>query len=199
MAATPGQVFDVLGNLANRVRWDLFDKDRFQEEVVKQPDRVAREFEQFVQNGGRMVNAGNMKVVSLPFDPAAFINKGWSIIKEERDLRSYALAQADMAEAEFLFCLEEGENQISGEEKLKRLKAENRIRYGAAVFMGLWQDYQTNKENSVLERLYQQKRVTYMDFFGDVLLSPLGDRRVLCLGRVADGAWHWHCRWLGLD
>jgi len=54
----------------------------------------------------------------------------------------------------------------------------------------LWQDYQQNKAESVLEKLYQQKGITYIDFFGDILRGPDGDRYVLYLCRHDDGSWH---------
>ncbi|MDO9231025.1 MAG: hypothetical protein Q7U36_00905 [bacterium] len=40
-----------------------------------------------------------------------------------------------------------------GEEKLRRLKEEKPefIRFAGNVFLGLWLDYQANKENSILE------------------------------------------------
>ena len=144
-----------------------------------------------------MATAGDMKVTMASFDPVAFFGEGWSLIEEEQDKRSVALTEVDMSKAEFFTCLKKGESRITGKEKLARLRHENRVRYGATVFMGLWQDYQARKENSVLEHLYQEKRISYMDFFGDFFLGPEdGNRRVLCLSR-GDGAWRWNCDWLG--
>lgn len=194
--ATVGQTYEVLGILANRVDWSSLDKGRLQEQVIKQPDLLASEFYRFLENGARLVIAGDMKVAMAPFDPVAFLGEGWSLIEEEQDKRSAVLTEVDMSKAEFLTCLKEGESRITGEEKLVRLKQENCIRYGATVFMGLWQDYQVHKEDSVLERLYQDKNITYMDFFGDVFLSPRGDRSVLYLYRGGAGAWGWRYFWL---
>ena len=96
--------------------------------------------------------------------------------------------------------LEKGESQITGEEKLARLKESGNVLYCAKVFLSLWEDYQTNKENSVLEYLYHQEGITYIDFFGDVPQSPDGGRSVLCLCRDGDDAyddsyndsWYWY-------
>ena len=89
--------------------------------------------------------------------------------------------------------------------KLKRLKERKRIRYGAVTFMGLLNDYQTREVNSVLETLFRTKSIVHLDFFGDVLLGPNGNRCVLCLDRVSGGRWigtyrplaiHWYRRFL---
>ena len=140
-----------------------------------------------------------MKVFTAPFDPATFIGEGWSLIPEEQDKRSTALKEVDMSKVEFVTCLEPGETSITGEEKLERLKKKNCIRLGATVFAGPWQDYQVNGKDSVLEHLYQEKGITYMDFPGDVLLSPVGDRYVLYLYRDGDGSWGWDYYWLDDD
>ena len=140
-----------------------------------------------------------MKITTIPFDPVEFIGEGWSLISEEQDKISAALEQVDMSEAEFIHYLKEGETYIKGEEKLERLKQGNYVRLGSTVFLSLWQDYQENKEKSIIEQLHQKQGITYIDFPGDVLLSPGGDRCVLCLCRDVGGFWSWSCSWLGDD
>lgn len=141
------------------------------------------------------------EITPAPFDPVSFIGKGWTIIPEEQDERSTKLPEVDFSKAEFIHCLEKEESSIAGEEFLSRLKKKNGIRLGSTVFMGLWQDYQANKENSVIERLYQEGRIkSYLYFFGTVLLSPGGYRNVLCLCRDGDfGGWGWRVDWLRGD
>lgn len=141
--------------------------------------RVAREVMQMI-------------VTTQPFDPVVSIGKGWSIVAEERDKRSAALPEVDFSQVVFETCLPEGESSIKGEEKLKRLKAGGNIRLGSTVFMGLWEEYKAHKEDSVLERLHKEQDITYIDFFGDVLLGPNGHRDVLGLARGV-GAWRWGC------
>ena len=141
-----------------------------------------------------------MQIVPRPFDPVKFIGKNWSLIPEEHDTRCDALTEVDFGKVQFETCLKEDETLIiKGEEKLTRLKAGRDIRLGATVFMGLWEDYQKNKENSTLENLYKEKSIAYLDFFGDVLLDPSGDRLVLCLCRDDDGEWAWDYYWLERD
>lgn len=136
-----------------------------------------------------------MVVVIRSFDPVAFIGKNWSLVPEEHDARNDALTEVDFSRVLFETCLKDGETSITGEEKLKRLKANGNIRLNANIFLGLWEDYQTKKVNSVLEQLCREKGITYMDFFGDVLLGPGGGRGVLCLCRGV-GVWCWGCSWL---
>ena len=129
-----------------------------------------------------------MQIVPRPFDPVKFIGKNWSLIPEEHDTRCDALTEVDFGKVQFETCLKEDETLIiKGEENLTRLKAGRDIRLGATVFMGLWEDYQKNKENSTLENLYKEKSIAYLDFFGDVLLDPDGYRRVLYLCRSDGG------------
>lgn len=120
----------------------------------------------------------------------------WKLLSDERDGRSPEFSEADFSKADFLMCLNKDGERITGEEKLKHLKDSGRIRYGATVFAGLWKDYQDHKENSAPERLYQERGITCMDFFGDVLLDPDGGRLVLCPCRDSDDEWRWDCGWL---
>lgn len=136
-----------------------------------------------------------MVVATRLFDPVKFIGEKWSLIAEEQDLRSTALAEVDFSQALFETCLKEDESFIKGEEKLARLKVSGNIRLGTAVFMGLWDDYQAHKEDSVLERLFREQNITHIDFFGDVLLDLDGVRCVLCLCRDGAGVWDWDAHW----
>jgi len=143
------------------------------------------------------LSAEDFKITPAPFDPKSFIGEGWQDIVGERDERSAKLTEVDFAKAKFVSCLEKGESSIKGEEKLRRLKETGNIRLGATVSMGLWQDYQSNGKNSVLERLYQAGTIKdFLDFFGTVLLGPGGYRYVLYLYRRDDGEWHWGVDWL---
>lgn len=139
-----------------------------------------------------------MVVATQPFDPVLFVAEKWSLIPEERDQRSARLTEVDFATALWEICLNEGESSITGEEKLTRLKASGKIRLGSTVFLGLWTDYQARKEDSVLERLFKEQKITYLDFFGDVLLDPRGDRYVLCFFRSERG-WSWRYLYLDYD
>jgi hypothetical protein len=142
---------------------------------------------------------GDFKIATAPFDLKSFIGKEWQEIIEERDERSAKLTEVDFAKTKFIYCLKEGESSIKGEEFLRRLKEKSNIRLGTTVFMGLWKDYETHKENSVIERLYQEGRIkNWLFFFGTILLAPGGRRRALYLYRNGD-EWRWYVRWLWLD
>jgi hypothetical protein len=142
------------------------------------------------------------------FNPAEFIGQGWSIWKgpvdgkglkgeDDHDQANDTLTEVDFAQVVFDTCLNEGELSITGEEKLERLKAiPGRIRLGAKVGVALWDDYQKNKDNSILEWLYHEHQISCLDFCGDILRFPLGNRNVLCLCRFID-RWRWNMRWLG--
>jgi hypothetical protein len=210
-AVSRGQALEVSGRFATQIDWDQLDGQKLQEEVIGlSPEEFGRRFTAFLKAGVRF-SFGGLKVATAPFDLAKFIGEGWSFWKgpkdgnglegePERDKTSAALKEVDFEKADLLTCLEKGESSITGEEKLVRLRKLGHPLYGTTQFMGLWQDYQQNKSGSVLERLYQQKGVTYVDFFGDILRDPNGVRCVLYLYRSGDGLWDWYYGyWLGSD
>ncbi|MEK7061783.1 MAG: hypothetical protein AAB957_00800 [Patescibacteria group bacterium] len=135
-------------------------------------------------------------VATASFNAEELIDNNWKVFLGEQDKRSAELTEVNLSKADFVTCLTPIETSISGEEKLSRLKNNtDTIRYGATVFMGLWKDYEVNKKNSILERLYCQKEITYLDFFGDVLGTKDGRKNVLLLYRRLD-VWYWNHRWL---
>ena len=114
------------------------------------------------------------------------------------DQRSLSLTEINPADLLFKTCLKGDEPSISGEEKIRRLKERPElIRLGGNVFMGLWSDYQTNKQNSILEYFYRTQGIIFMDFPGLVLRAPHGSRYILYLRRHGDGEWDWRSFWLG--
>lgn len=58
---------------------------------------------------------------SIPFDPVAFIGKGWSIV--EQDERSLALTEVDINKVISERTLRPDEVVIKGEDKLKHLSS----------------------------------------------------------------------------
>ena len=199
-AVSRGQALEVSGRFGVQVQWDELDGDLLQKEVISlSPEEFGRRLTLFLKNGARPYLLGDLQVVPQPFNPVEFIGKGWSLIPEEHDARCDALTAVDLAKVDFATGLKEGETSIKGEEKLKRMKASKNLRLGATIFAGLWADYQVGKERSVLERLFQTYDITYLDFFGDILLHPDGNRHVLSLCRGDGGTWSWSYHWLGRD
>lgn len=125
-----------------------------------------------------------------PFDPVVFIGAGWKEVK--RDERAYAMTQVDFSKCQFL--TKKGDD-IKGEEKLRRLKEEypQFIRHGGNQFLALWEDYQRNGADSVLEHLRLTQGITGLDFPGLILQGPDG-RDVLYLYWGGYG-WDWHYNW----
>jgi len=191
------QRFELLSKLGANVDWDLLDSGGIQQ-IIDQPGNPGQQLTVFLRNGGR-VTLGDLKIATAPFDPVKFIGENWSLIAGEHDSRNDGITEVDFSKVDFVTCLAKGESAITGEEKLKRLKAGSQIRFGAGVFAGLWRNYQARKENSVLETLFRTKNITYIDFFGDVLLDPNGRRFVLYLYSGGDGRWVWRYDRLDFD
>ena len=128
------------------------------------------------------------------FDPVIFISKGWKVLNYETDKLGANLTEVDFNKMVLETCLKEGETSITGEEKLKRLKEGSNARLGLKAFLALWEE----KDHATLEWLYKEKGVAYLDFFGDILEYPDGERCVLCLCRGSGGGWDWRYCWLGV-
>lgn len=155
---------------------------------------------------------GGLKVATASFDIKSFPGKDWEYWKGPLDGNglegepmgdnaSAVLQEVDFAQSDFLTCLKKGETSIKGTEKYPRLKKSGRTLYGVNVFMGLlldWQalDYQVRGAESILEKLWEEKGITYLDFFDDLLRRPDGRCCVLCLCRIVVGRWCWHDRCL---
>ena len=197
-AVSREQAVAIISALMSNVDWDELDGEELQREVVAVPKEAGKRFTQFLKNGAKtvvnVITPFTLKLVDK-FNHAEFLGNNWSVV--ECDEREDSLTEVDWNEVEFETCLKDGESRIIGEEKLKCLKAMDKIRHGGRSFLTLWKDYQEKKEASVLEQLYKIKGITYIDFFGLVLQAPDGDRGVLCLCRDDGGAWSWYCSWLG--
>lgn len=193
---TIGQSHNLISVLANNVCWDELDA-KIVQQIIDNPQEAGRQFTQFCKNSAKvfiyLVTSLVLKLVDK-FSHTEFLGDDWKIV--ERDEREDSLTEIDWSKVDFATCLKDDEPRITGEEKLKRLKATDKIRLGGRAFLTLWEDYQEKKEVSVLKQLYNTKGIAYVDFFGLVLQAPHGSRRVLCLYRVGDGSWHWSYGWL---
>jgi len=141
-----------------------------------------------------------------PFNPTNVFGDGWSIWRgaantngltgnEEQDARSLALTAIDFANVRFEHCLRNGEDRITGNEKLARLIASNAIRLDARLGQALFEE----EDHKTLEWLYTTRGVKWLDFFGTVLRYPRGYRCVLCFYRGGDGQWRRSANWLDHD
>lgn len=187
----------VAGELYESITGQLFEIGR----QLRQPNGYSFNLEMLkrhLQNAieGRFIFGEPKFFSTKPFIPAEFIGKGWTI--EEQDERSLALTEISLESLCLEMYLKDGETLITGEEKLIWLKKSEKVLLGGNVFLGLRLDYQANKENSILEWLWRNYKISYLDFFGTVLRNPDGDRNVLCLYRGDDSAWIWSYDWLGL-
>ncbi|MFA5318049.1 MAG: hypothetical protein WC323_01045 [Patescibacteria group bacterium] len=140
-----------------------------------------------------------------PFSPTEFIGAGWTVWKgadsgnglegkEDRDTREDDLSVIDWEQVLLETHLQEGETSVKGEEKFKRAIASGNIQLGGKAFLSLWEDYQADRGNSVLEKL-RRKGVMRIYFFGLRLRDPHGFRLVLCL-YFGGSEWHWYFFWL---
>jgi hypothetical protein len=128
------------------------------------------------------------------FSPAILIAEGWGCSGGDSDVHSLALTEVDFSKVLFETCLKDGETSITGEEKLKRLVAGGNIRLDPRFGIALLQE----QGHKTLERLCKERGITYLDFFGRILVRQGGSRYVLYLERD-DIWWNWRVRRLDSD
>lgn len=91
----------------------------------------------------------------------------------------------------------------SGEEKLAYLRNQKEITLGRGAFLALWLDYQEKQKDSVLEWLWKNRQIKYLDFFGVVIRKPvegLGPIRYIpTLKRINENKWEYSLSWLGFS
>jgi len=202
------QSHSVMATLATNTNWDEidFDRSQLQDLIIRNPIEAGKQFTAFLNNGGRLI-VGESRMIKIdrskPFNPAEFIGKGWSIWRgsadgdglsgeEEQDTQSLALGEVDLFQVLLEARLKASESYTSGEERLRRLKAAQRIKLDAGVFQSLWE----NRE--VLPKRFKQKpngNTTFIFCDGTTLRGPDGFRYALYF-YFNDGRWDWHCRWL---
>lgn len=126
-----------------------------------------------------------------------FIGEGWTTEVGEQDKRSLALTEVDFSKAVFDCPLRDGEQSITGTEKLAREKAEDErfVRLDPGVAIALFQE----ANQATLRFLHNTFGVTWMEFTGTPLHSPDSSRRFLHLRRAPDGSWNWSYRFLHDD
>ncbi|NTW75912.1 MAG: hypothetical protein HGB34_03350 [Candidatus Moranbacteria bacterium] len=193
---TADQSQAVMATLVQNVRWSEIDFDEcgLQDGVIRNAEEAGRQFTLFLKNQCRAI-IGEPKMVhvdrTVPFDPVAFLGKGWSI--KEQDERSLKRAEFDLTGIRLESMLEKGENRIDGEQRLGRLKVGKYVRLDAAVFLTLW------KNQHLIPEQWKEKvngNTRFIFFDGTVLRNPNGFRYVLYL-YWDDGKWRWNYNWLG--
>lgn len=192
---TVDQSHQVLAALAANTNWEAIDfkESGLQDLVIRNPQEAGKQFTTFLQHGGR-VFVGDPRIISIdrqPFDPGTFLGKGWTI--EGQDERSLQLTEVDLSNILLRDMLRQGEDRINGEERLRRLKAENLICLDARVFQAFW-----NNQHLIPKSWKEKTRghTTFIFFDGTVFQSPRGLHYVLCLCWSAS-QWSWHYYWLG--
>ncbi|MFA6974336.1 MAG: hypothetical protein WC238_06445 [Parcubacteria group bacterium] len=199
-----GQALQIAARVGTQVDWDKINGGFLQAEVIDlSPEEFGKRFTAFLKNGCRFIFGEPRTIKTRLFDPVEFLGKGNTIwrgsadgdgLSGEEDVcqQSRAIVEVELSKFVFRNCLKEDEISIIGEEKIRRInEMSDFIGFGLNVFLGLWEDYETNKENSALEWLHQNFGVTFMDFPGVILRSRSGRRHVLYLRRGADDKWYW--------
>mgnify|MGYP001574659035 FL=1 len=196
------QSHQLMSVLACNSDWSQISPETAQR-IIDDPTGSGLEFTRFLANGGRITVQSSILPIprAIPFNPAEFLGSGWSIWKgpadgdglsgeEEQDERSLAITELDLSRVQLVTCLNEGEECITGEERLKRLKENNFIRLDASIFLTLWQN------QHFIPGVWKKTNTTFIFFEGTILRSPGGARCVLCL--FWDGSeWFWlYFHWL---
>ena len=115
------------------------------------------------------------------FSPADFDPKlvGWTSANDF-DSRLLSVTQVDMSDLVRVDMLKVGEVSITGEERLKRMLETGHRGFDLRIMYVLWRDYLICKASdgdiagSLLERVFQETGIDFIDVMGQPLLSPGG-------------------------
>ncbi|HMP67385.1 MAG TPA: hypothetical protein PKA60_01375 [Candidatus Paceibacterota bacterium] len=198
-AVTNGQARGLIGSFTLDTPWDEIrgDRRKIQDFLELPPIERGRRFAAFVANGCRVIIGDVSKIIidrSKPFDPKKINSLGneWKIVEE--DERSLAITELDLSKVQYVDMLEDGETSIRGEEKLKRLKMDGRIRLDAKMSQTFWEDQSLIPE-SWKEKINGNTRCIFFD--GTILRNPFGNSCVLYL-YWGNGQWYWGYYLVGL-
>jgi len=125
---------------------------------------------------------------SRPFDPVEFPGPEWVWKIDEQDERSLALTEVNLADIRLETALKESDNgRVTGEEKLRRLKAMGCIRLDAGVLRAFWE----NKD--LIPESWKGKLV----YFDGTILRNSHDIRCALYVYWYDDEWRWGYYFLG--
>src|SRR3989344_7152332 len=208
-AVSRGQALQVSARVATQVNWNELDGGCLQDRVISlTPEEFGVRFTAFLKNGANLI-IGSPMIIPIdrtkPFNPAQFLREGWRFWRGsaggnglegelEQDKRSLALTQIDTSKILLEAHLKPKETYTTGEERLRRLIAADRIRLDLGVFHAFW----NNK--TFIPVGFQEKtnnQTTCVFFDGQMLRSPLGERCTLFLCLHVGGEWRWRVYWLG--
>jgi len=127
--------------------------------------------------------------------PATFIGQGWKEVTEDTDPRAEALTELDLDKVSFVTTLKNGESSITGEERLKRLKASGQVRLGGKAFMACWNNRHLLPESWKKD---ESGNIRVITFDGLTLQGSSGGRCVLSL-YWHGSEWNWYYNWLDND
>ncbi len=208
---TADQSQQIMALLSTNVDWSKIDFEALdlQNSVVLKATEAGQQFEAFLKNRCRLI-VGEPKVITIdrtaPFNPAEFIGAGWKFWlgpadgdglsgELEQDSRSLALTEVDVTKIFLEVHLKKSETSTTGEERLKRLIATNRVRLDLGVFKTLWDN------KALIPASWKEKtggNTTYIFFDGQILRSPDGRRYTLYL-YWDGGEWRWLVYWLDIS
>jgi len=181
------QIVDLIGHAVRAVLKQLgWSKDEAQRLIV--------------ERGGDLKTALIPHLVQLfrslvaVFNPAEFIGKGWRIEATDEQLPA-APSDIDPKDIVFKNMHRTGETALNGEERLRRHREAGNLCLTADHFLRFW-----NMREQLPEEWKQtdEGETRFIYFDATVLRRPNGNRCTLFL-YWHDGAWFWHCYWLGRD
>jgi hypothetical protein len=197
--ASRDQAVDFVGRVGTDTDWNAVNGDTLQRVLEMQRGRsseFSKRLVAFINNECRFVIKSPSTVIidrAKPFDPVRFCDVGWEVLSEDR--RSLALTEIDFSHVSYEHCIEDGEETITGKEKLKRMKHAGFIRLDAKFAQALYEE----PGQVLLRWLYDTFGITHMEFAGTELRGSEGNRCFLCLNRHDSSSWDQEYHWLEED
>jgi hypothetical protein len=145
----------------------------------------------------RNFTISNPKIISInrtkPFD-TVYTTQGRTVVDDETDSRSTRMTKVDLTKVRLKTMMRPGEERITGDKKLKRLKGAGYIRLDAKIFQTLWENQSLIPESWKEEEEFIGQR--FICFDGTVFQME-GYRCCLYL-LWWDKKWNWGFLWYAL-
>ena len=197
------QVLMFMNRFVTCIDWENIDVESARRLLTFSGKEFGRRFTTFILSGAG-IRPGQLKVKTVPFDPAKFFGKGYSFWRGPLDggglhgksrisLASLSLKEVNFDDVKSILCSED-EHFFRTELKPEKKRS---IILGSTVFAGLIKDYNSHKQerNKILYKLYHQKGIRRIEFTGDVIRDSQGRPNTLFMQTNSSGLWQWGCEW----
>ena len=202
---TREQTLKFMSRFARFIFWNWIGEREADRALAFSPEEFGRRITAHIVSGlGVKRKDFKLKLEPFSFEPARFFGKGHTFWRgpldrnglkgEERvSWSSCSLKEINFEDVNLVLC---SEDEHVSRAELKPNKKRSII-LGGTVFMALIKDYSSRKaeRSKILWKLYHQRGIRRIQFFGDIIRDPQGRANTLFMQINSSGLWQWGYEW----